>query len=75
MPCHARGKRNLAKPWKGLLAELEIGPFMGDWACKMGCDEPGKNRPKVPQKLGEFKWALGPIKRIKKIKDKSMIKI
>ena len=30
----------------------------------MGCDEPGKNRPKVPKKLGEFKWALGPIKRI-----------
>ena len=45
----------------------------------MGCDEPNKNRPKGPQKLGEFKWALGPIKRIIKInkikiKNKSMIK-
>ena len=26
-----------------------------------------------PPKLGEFKWALGPIKRIIKIKNKSMI--
>ena len=44
----------------------------------MGCDEPIKNRPKGPQKLGEFKWALGPIKRIIKNKkqkhDKTKIK-
>ena len=47
---------------------LWSGPYFGwHWACKMGCDEPSKNRPKVAQKLDKFKWALGPIKRIIKI--------